>query len=965
MKSTHILLEYIDRNYDRLVEAYGKAVIDAVKADFKKQIADNPGVPGFMDPVTKKPFNDDQLDQFINAFYDMKGNLPAPKNDIYNYTTSKNQFEFDDFFSTLATKGKIKKKEDPTLNIPDLIYSNEDGTIKLFNGNREDLCTRFRDDVPWCITRGSWSGYRYNENNGYPTFYLVRNANLADSNALSFVAIQSRANDKWVYTNRHNRPYESRVMDFSTILSEIPWLSQIPDVKSKMPWIDVSDDEKAERQWKSKPIDYSTWELYLTPDQKLRYLAIRKETGELFDDLSEEAFVIQKFPKLDKNLKESLIRNQIINIDFLIKNYKSFTENDQKLILRFYLQEGRLTVQQAEKIFKNSNIPFELKKDIIENNRVAKDDNNRFFIKGENIVELRFSSNFSDMSITIFEKKGDSTVEKKYDEIPKSVGTKYLTDYPEIDTLPFKVLLKLASNDVVSQDTIRTVINKAKESTDSAMIVKDLEDGSSLLIDTNAFEAYKVEGSRLTTVPFTSPEVQTALTGENDNSKVINNILSPFINYNEIPNNISRSTMLSLVKNLPASNRVIQSSRGPAIVVPAENESDAVVFRIVPLGKETSAASGYGLRSNWRNPSYDYDSPRTQEYWRTKFDYFRANNIAYDNPDVRSIFASGRTIIEPFLAENPPLNPDNTLKIITYQGAYYLFNTANPREGFRLGTSGRMLSKSFNARDIAAITGQQAPARAPRAAAAQAEPAAAAPAAAEPAGAANAAVQNMINGAGLTRGFLFLPAAFRNRILSGTVTNVNANRTARSRQASLGNRGRVIGAVSAGQDQMVIIRMGDNTFAQASFQPDARHYIITPTRALNMGRVGNFIDFISNNANLTESQKEALTRVALGAATKEELAEIKAKYQKKPYKDLEVTNEHIIREFDENIDPIELKWHRDNEDRIVEIVGNTDWKVQLENNLPTSLNESIFIPKGEWHRLIKGNGTLTLKIHKK
>ena len=94
MKSTHILLEYIDRNYDRLVEAYGKAVIDTVKADFKKQIADNPGVPGFMDPVTKKPFNDDQLDQFINAFYDMKGNpkhnedleLPYPdlsKFDVY------------------------------------------------------------------------------------------------------------------------------------------------------------------------------------------------------------------------------------------------------------------------------------------------------------------------------------------------------------------------------------------------------------------------------------------------------------------------------------------------------------------------------------------------------------------------------------------------------------------------------------------------------------------------------------------------------------------------------------------------------------------------------------------------------------------------------------------------------------------------------------------------------------------
>jgi mannose-6-phosphate isomerase-like protein (cupin superfamily) len=29
------------------------------------------------------------------------------------------------------------------------------------------------------------------------------------------------------------------------------------------------------------------------------------------------------------------------------------------------------------------------------------------------------------------------------------------------------------------------------------------------------------------------------------------------------------------------------------------------------------------------------------------------------------------------------------------------------------------------------------------------------------------------------------------------------------------------------------------------------------------------------------------------------------------------------------------------------------------------MNESIFIPKGEWHRLIKGNNKLVLKIHKK
>ena len=84
----------------------------------------------------------------------------------------------------------------------------------------------------------------------------------------------------------------------------------------------------------------------------------------------------------------------------------------------------------------------------------------------------------------------------------------------------------------------------------------------------------------------------------------------------------------------------------------------------------------------------------------------------------------------------------------------------------------------------------------------------------------------------------------------------------------------------------------------------------------------------------------------------------------RPYTDIEVTDSYIIREFSENIDSIELLWHRDDENRTVEIIGETDWKLQLDNQLPTSMNQPIFIPKGEWHRVIKGEGTLILKINK-
>lgn len=84
----------------------------------------------------------------------------------------------------------------------------------------------------------------------------------------------------------------------------------------------------------------------------------------------------------------------------------------------------------------------------------------------------------------------------------------------------------------------------------------------------------------------------------------------------------------------------------------------------------------------------------------------------------------------------------------------------------------------------------------------------------------------------------------------------------------------------------------------------------------------------------------------------------------KPYKDIQNQNNQVIRVFDQDIDPIELMWHRDQEDRIVESVEPTDWQVQLDNELPTLIDKPIFIPKYVWHRTIKGTGPLKIKITK-
>ena len=87
----------------------------------------------------------------------------------------------------------------------------------------------------------------------------------------------------------------------------------------------------------------------------------------------------------------------------------------------------------------------------------------------------------------------------------------------------------------------------------------------------------------------------------------------------------------------------------------------------------------------------------------------------------------------------------------------------------------------------------------------------------------------------------------------------------------------------------------------------------------------------------------------------------------KPYNDIETGPDYIIREFTVDIDPIELLWHRDDEDRTVEVIEcGQGWKLQLDDELPTTLEPgtSIFILRHQWHRVIKGEGKLVVKIIK-
>ena len=83
-----------------------------------------------------------------------------------------------------------------------------------------------------------------------------------------------------------------------------------------------------------------------------------------------------------------------------------------------------------------------------------------------------------------------------------------------------------------------------------------------------------------------------------------------------------------------------------------------------------------------------------------------------------------------------------------------------------------------------------------------------------------------------------------------------------------------------------------------------------------------------------------------------------------PFKESQIEGNLYLREFEESVDIDDLEWHRDREDRIVEVIGDTDWQLQMDNELPKVMTGKLFIPKEVWHRIIRGNGDLKVRITK-
>ena len=83
-----------------------------------------------------------------------------------------------------------------------------------------------------------------------------------------------------------------------------------------------------------------------------------------------------------------------------------------------------------------------------------------------------------------------------------------------------------------------------------------------------------------------------------------------------------------------------------------------------------------------------------------------------------------------------------------------------------------------------------------------------------------------------------------------------------------------------------------------------------------------------------------------------------------PFKQKRLDENTILRKFSGGVSESLLEWHRDRQDRVVEVVHGDGWMFQRDNSIPVQIDEgSTFkIRANEWHRIIKGKGDLVIKI---
>jgi hypothetical protein len=839
MRSIDKFILHVVHNLFPLNE-YSEGEMKKLMAQFKEEAED-----------LNVQISDEQLKKYIERFDQLKNNPKVTEKDLRKYSLSKLIQ-----LVTASPGAELPKEKEPEDDTPDVVYS--DNGITIWNGAKQGNCIVYgaSQKLPggrkWCITEpdGSyWGTYRYGQSYGYPTFYLAKNDNLPDNNILSFVSLQVLDDGNYKFTNRANDPGMEGPFSWEELNRRVPWLKDIPNLKNILKYIPFSKSEKESEVYKNNPISIKQWvkEPFNT---KKRYLQVRGGR-QLFYDISNELFISKYLPQYPEVANMVARTAGIIDVDLLIKYLDRFSKQEQSSIAQQIRDKVELSTLKED-------ISFDLKKYLVKTDKIKLDSNKRLYVTKDNqsIVLLTLGENI---------KVGLFTEDDYFPNIKLNQRTsKYLLEYPELDKIPLRNLIKLSEDNVISKEFVSDVLDKAKKDPNSALIVKSTEEGE-IILDSNTFSSYRVgSDGKISSIPFDNEEVQQVFSDSKDNESLQQNALNLFKTRNDLPGNIDKRSLVSIINSIPYNQRIMKDQGGRSVVLLTNAEGDRPLFFM------TSNLTGpfYSVRGSYNTEGSfyaygDIDNSRILTYHA----YLRSNNKSFSDAELMEIFRSSSIPYQSKISivmNNMPVSADSVYKPVMNNTDVVLVNTRNSRESLMLGRSRNNL-KQFNipqqyANRLLGIEPEQPAAGAQPAAGDQprrrgrpaGQPNAPRPAAA-PAAAGDLSLSTITNQHNLTPGFNTLSLSILRKFrMNGTQVPVANNRGASARNNMLGNAGRVIAVYEFGPSTIYIIRLANNTtIASVVIQPGNLHLIVTNNSFYPLGSPRELLQVLQRR-NLAE-----------------------------------------------------------------------------------------------------------------
>ena len=740
-----------------------------------------------------------------------------------------------------ASKG-AETPGDEVDQTPDVVY--QEGPITIWNGTKENNCITYGRGERWCITKSSWADHRYDEGKGYPTFYLAKNSSLPDSDRLSFVVIAvldpsiTGENKQYVLHGRDNSPHYPPPTTFDNVLNQAPWLKDIPNVKNVLKYIPLSTSEKTSQVYKNKAVSVREW-VNFPFETKKQYLVVRKGSGhagrQFFSDISNDTFVekyLSKYPQIATFIATTA---GVLPSMVLIRNLEKFSNQDVKSIISN--MRDKVDLEQLN----SDAIPFEVKKFLVTFDKWDVPSTERLYVTKDNstIVKLKLGDN---ISVGLYQAEDD------YPNIKLNKRTsKYLLDYPELDKIPVKNLIKLVQDEVIDKDVLDKVLEQAKTDPNSSIVVKD-----NIILDSNSFASYKITDGKIEQVPFDDEEVQAVFDEQKENEGFQQNALLLINSREGIPETIDKDAFVSILRATPLENRVIEYNGNPCVVLTTQSTEHPIVIQSDSRGANSfQITAWYGDNGNWRRRGGNGDFSSDPEVYKSIFSYLRQKGETYtDGALLQGLLNVGRHsyrpqgVIKAIIEAGIPMAENSMYKPVIYENKPYIINTQNPRNSNTVSEqTGKLVKANIPSALAARMLGNAAPPSIAQAAATTGrrgrpagQPNAPRPTAA-PAAPGNINVGEVMTDTGLDVAFRRLPRNIFRKLnrTDGVRVDPNGDRGAARRNNQLGDRGRVGRVIQVGGRKIYFISIpGARIVASINVQPGNSNYLLFPNESGNV-----------------------------------------------------------------------------------------------------------------------------------